>query len=135
MLHIKTSCPSVFPQVALLIVCRTSSDPLLSFTLLSQEMIVSIKRHLQNTFQDHEKQDAMNLFLGYFIPYATELTLPLQMPLTSDDSGGKARSSSISISAGAADAPTRINIWDLGSDFYLHNSRVDTSKPVVAMCR
>jgi len=37
-------------------------------TTKPKEMLVSIMRHYRNSFQDNVKQDAMNLFLGYFHP-------------------------------------------------------------------
>ncbi|XP_024519618.1 phosphoinositide phosphatase SAC1 [Selaginella moellendorffii] len=37
-------------------------------TTQSQEFLKSIKRYYSNTYTDGEKQDAMNLFLGYFQP-------------------------------------------------------------------
>jgi hypothetical protein len=52
------------------------------------EMLVSLMRHYQNSFQDTGKQDAMNLYLGYFVP---------------------------------SRSPDAKHIWDLESDFYLHN--------------
>lgn len=37
-----------------------------------KEILVSLMRHYQNSFQDKEKQDAINLFLGNFVPSAEE---------------------------------------------------------------
>ncbi|KAJ1694472.1 hypothetical protein LUZ63_011170 [Rhynchospora breviuscula] len=37
-------------------------------TTQSREFINSIKRYYSNTYTDGEKQDAINLFLGYFVP-------------------------------------------------------------------
>jgi hypothetical protein len=37
-------------------------------TTKPKEMLVSLMRHYQNSFQDNVKQDAMNLFLGVFRP-------------------------------------------------------------------
>ena len=33
-----------------------------------KELLTSIRRYYSNTFTDRLKQDAMNLFLGYYIP-------------------------------------------------------------------
>jgi hypothetical protein len=38
-----------------------------------QEMLVSLMRHYQNSFQDTGKQDAINLFLGSFVPSLNEI--------------------------------------------------------------
>lgn len=57
-----------------------------------KEMLVSLMRHYQNSFQDTGKQDAINLFLGFFKPSLDE------------------------------NAP---HIWDLSSDYYLHNHTLD----------
>lgn len=39
------------------------------------ELLTSIKRYYSNAFTDRVKQDAMNLFLGYFVPSREELPL------------------------------------------------------------
>ncbi|MCO5568717.1 hypothetical protein L7F22_022420 [Adiantum nelumboides] len=41
----------------------------------SQEFIKSIRRYYSNTYTDGEKQDAMNLFLGYFQPQESKPAL------------------------------------------------------------
>ncbi|KAI5075938.1 hypothetical protein GOP47_0010014 [Adiantum capillus-veneris] len=41
----------------------------------SQEFLKSIKRYYSNTYTDGEKQDAMNLFLGYFQPQESKPAL------------------------------------------------------------
>ncbi len=56
------------------------------------ELLTSIRRYYSNAFTDRVKQDAINLFLGYFVP--SEHQLPL---------------------------------WELESDFYLHNHLVQRS--------
>lgn len=33
-----------------------------------REFLISIKRYYSNAFTDRAKQDAMNIFLGYFVP-------------------------------------------------------------------
>jgi hypothetical protein len=38
-----------------------------------KEIFVSIMRHYQNSFQDSDKQDAINLFLGKFVPDTEQL--------------------------------------------------------------
>lgn len=58
-----------------------------AWTSHSRDMIESIKRYYSNSFTDAEKQDAINLFLGNFIPKVS-----------------------------------RQNLWDLPTDFYLHNN-------------
>lgn len=58
------------------------------WTSHSRDMIESIRRYYSNSFTDVEKQAAMNLFLGVYVPW-----IPNQLPL-----------------------------WDLTTDFYLHNS-------------
>ena len=55
------------------------------------ELLTSIKRYYSNAFTDRVKQDAMNLFLGYYIPNHKETPL-----------------------------------WELDSDFYLHNRLLST---------
>ncbi len=57
-----------------------------------KELLTSIRRYYSNAFTDRVKQDAINLFLGYFVP--SEHQLPL---------------------------------WELESDFYLHNHLVQRS--------
>eukprot|EP00479_Gromia_sphaerica_P006793 TRINITY_DN2030_c0_g1_i1.p1 TRINITY_DN2030_c0_g1~~TRINITY_DN2030_c0_g1_i1.p1 ORF type:complete len:122 (+),score=8.91 TRINITY_DN2030_c0_g1_i1:205-570(+) len=57
-------------------------------------MFVSLMRHYQNSFQDNEKQDAMNCSRR-FVP---------------------------------SRIPGNINLWELGSDFYLHNDRIYISQ-------
>ncbi|CAM9202241.1 unnamed protein product [Chrysoparadoxa australica] len=57
-----------------------------------QELLTSIRRYYSNAFTDRVKQDAMNLFLGYFDP--SEQDVPL---------------------------------WELDSDYYCHNFRVQSS--------
>lgn len=37
-------------------------------TLKPKEIVVSLMRHYQNSFQDRDKQDAINIFLGIFLP-------------------------------------------------------------------
>jgi hypothetical protein len=46
-----------------------------AWTSHSRNMIESIKRYYSNSFADAEKQDAINLFLGYFIPQKGESDL------------------------------------------------------------
>eukprot|EP00474_Spongospora_subterranea_P005040 CRZ05498.1 hypothetical protein [Spongospora subterranea] len=58
-----------------------------------KEILVSLLRHYQNSFQDKDKQDAYNLFLGVFRPLSSSCCL-----------------------------------WDISSDFYLHNSRRSLSE-------
>jgi hypothetical protein len=41
----------------------------------SGELLTSIKRYYSNAFTDRVKQDAMNLFLGHFIPFQSKLSL------------------------------------------------------------
>jgi hypothetical protein len=60
------------------------------------ELLTSIKRYYSNAFTDMVKQDAMNLFLGCFIP--NESIVPL---------------------------------WDLESDYYLHNLDLHPRSPRV----
>jgi len=52
----------------------------------SRDLINTIKRYYSNSFTDNEKQNAINLFLGNFIP-----------------------------------DPSNPSLWDLPSDYYLHN--------------
>jgi SacI homology domain len=75
-------------------------------TTKGKEMFVSLMRHYQNSFQDHEKQDAINLFLGLFEAHA-----PVSMQ----------------------DQP--LQVWDLESDFYLHNEHPASSSIVYALGR
>lgn len=35
----------------------------------SRDMIETVKRYYSNSFTDSEKQESINLFLGYFIPH------------------------------------------------------------------
>lgn len=45
------------------------------FPFQHKELLTSIRRYYSNAFTDRLKQDAMNLFLGYYIPY--EMHVPL----------------------------------------------------------
>jgi phosphatidylinositol 3,5-bisphosphate 5-phosphatase len=40
-----------------------------------KELLTSIRRYYSNAFTDRVKQDAMNLFLGYFIPWEHDVLL------------------------------------------------------------
>ena len=60
----------------------------------SRAVLQSIKRYYSNTFTDAEKQDAINLFLGNFVPEKGKL-----------------------------------NIWELDSDYYLHQEDVTSVRP------
>ena len=96
-----------------------------------KEVIVSIKRHIQNSFQDTGKQDAINLFLGYFIPPLH--TLPSHAGDRDTDSSSEdvaaflskhlSHSSASSTASGSAAANPPVHIWDLTSDYYLHNPK------------
>lgn len=57
-----------------------------------RELRTSIRRYYNNAFTDRAKQDAINLFLGYFIPNNN-----------------------------------RTPLWELETDFYLHNFHVENS--------
>jgi hypothetical protein len=46
-----------------------------AWTSHSRDMIESIKRYYSNSFTDAEKQDAINLFLGNFIPKKSSVNL------------------------------------------------------------
>jgi hypothetical protein len=67
-----------------------------------KEMFVSLMRHLQNSFQDSDKQEAINLLLGCFVPLR-----PPQKSLT--------------LTEVIHLHPHFGNIWDLESDYFLHN--------------
>ena len=56
-----------------------------------QELLTSIRRYYSNAFTDRLKQDAINVFLGNFVPSDAEPPL-----------------------------------WELESDYYLHNFHVQT---------
>ena len=60
------------------------------------EFLTSIKRYYSNSFTDRVKQDAMNLFLGYFQPSLHDYAL-----------------------------------WDLETDFFLHNRLLHPPRPDV----
>jgi len=47
---------------------RTLQTSSRSSKLQPSEVLVSIRRHIQNSFQDNGKQEAINLFLGYYVP-------------------------------------------------------------------
>ncbi|CAM9112844.1 unnamed protein product [Choristocarpus tenellus] len=57
-----------------------------------RELLTSIRRYYSNAFTDRLKQDAINLFLGYFTP-----------------------------------TRSRIPLWELDSDYYLHNFHVENA--------
>jgi hypothetical protein len=48
---------------------------LLIFIFQHKELLTSIRRYYSNAFTDRLKQDAMNLFLGYYIPSINSLPL------------------------------------------------------------
>jgi hypothetical protein len=58
-----------------------------------KELLTSIRRYYSNAFTDRLKQDAINLFLGYYIPYLHSVPL-----------------------------------WEMETDFYLHNFHVKADK-------
>jgi hypothetical protein len=58
-----------------------------------KELLTSIRRYYSNAFTDRLKQDAMNLLLGYYIPYLHSIPL-----------------------------------WELESDYYLHNLHVKAGR-------
>ena len=60
----------------------------------SRDLINTIKRYYSNSFTDNEKQNAINLFLGNFVPDQTQPSL-----------------------------------WDLPTDYYLHNDDPRVKKP------
>ena len=72
----------------------SASPALLSALKAKQpkELITSIVRHYQNSFQDTSKQDAYNLFLGLYRP---------------------------------SHRHDGLHLWELGSDYYLHNPPAD----------
>src|SRR3546814_2110568 len=49
-------------------VSNTHSSQLSSSSTKRMELLTSIRLYYSNAFTDRIKQDAMNLFLGYFIP-------------------------------------------------------------------
>jgi hypothetical protein len=60
------------------------------------EFLTSIKRYYSNSFTDRVKQDAMNLFLGYFQPSLHDF-----------------------------------NLWDIETDYFLHNRSLHPPRPDV----
>lgn len=48
---------------------------IIPFVCQHKELLTSIRRYYSNAFTDRLKQDAMNLFLGYYVP--SRNTLPL----------------------------------------------------------
>lgn len=60
------------------------------------ELLTSIKRYYSNAFTDMVKQDAMNIFLGCFVP-----------------------------------AESSIPLWDLESDYHLHNISLHPPRPKI----
>lgn len=66
------------------------------WTSHSRDMIESIKRYYSNSFTDAEKQDAINLFLGYYKISST---------------------------------PGSNHLWDLKTDYYLHNDEPHLRNP------
>lgn len=117
----------------------------------TKELVVSIRRHIQNSFQDNGKQDAINLFLGYFTPPdpahmaalaagsvlgpqandAPKSTMGMPsigtfFPFTMlDQSGSVDACGAAALSAAHPVANLGLNLpvhqWDLPSDWYLHN--------------
>ncbi|KND03050.1 phosphatidylinositol-3,5-bisphosphate 5-phosphatase [Spizellomyces punctatus DAOM BR117] len=71
------------------------------WTSHSRDMIESIRRYYSNSFTDAEKQDAINLFLGHYVPTANSNT-----PL-----------------------------WELVSDYYLHNEDPRKKSPLRSYTR
>lgn len=73
----------------------------------SRDTIETIKRYYSNSFTDAEKQDAINLFLGLFKP-----------------------TKNLGESEGSTVYQQRVELWDLSTDFYLHNRHPIDQKPV-----
>ena len=67
------------------------------WTSHSRDMIESIRRYYSNSFTDSEKQDAINLFLGNYVP-----------------------------------GQHKIQLWDLLTDFHLHNEHQCNKTPVIS---
>ena len=117
-----------------------TSAPALSNTARSggkgKEMFVSIVRHLQNSYKDHEKQDSINVFLGLFKPTPSQglsssssrtmsitqipdhIKRKLAAKLTSKERGSDQEVSYYSYMSENGET-----LWDLEGDFYLHNAR------------
>lgn len=87
-----------------------------STTPHTSELLTSIRRYYSNSFTDRAKQDAINLFLGCFVPRQFHSTVAAME---------------------AGDAPSlhgqqpqqqqqqqQLALWDLENDFYLHNFHV-----------
>ncbi|KAI8589540.1 polyphosphoinositide phosphatase Fig4 [Geranomyces variabilis] len=85
------------------------------WTSHSRDMIESIRRYYSNSFTDAEKQDAINLFLGYFTPSASTVAAGALSPSSS--------------SAASASAGNAIALWELANDYYLHNEEPRKKRP------
>ena len=89
-----------------------------SFISHSRDTIETIKRYYSNSFTDAEKQDAINLFLGLFRP--------------SKSNKFEKASPSTESSLSPKESP---ELWDLPTDFYLHNHHPVDQQPVSSYIR
>ncbi|KAH9256418.1 hypothetical protein BASA81_005332 [Batrachochytrium salamandrivorans] len=82
-----------------------------STTPHTSELLTSIRRYYSNSFTDRAKQDAINLFLGCFVPRQFHSTVAAAAAM-----------------GGEGDVPLHGQqqqaLWDLENDFYLHNFHV-----------
>ena len=76
----------------------------------TSELLTSIRRYYNNSFNDRPKQDAMNLFLGWFVPRSVHKV-----------ENGKLVTDPMDAELGLGGPKA---LWDLENDFYLHNFRV-----------
>lgn len=93
-----------------------------------KEILVSLMRHIQNSFQDTGKQEAINLFLGFFIPDRSQV-----MDVEEEEEWNKVDVSEEE-KAAARNAMGKADIWDLSSDYYLHNRMPEQAPDEVGLC-
>lgn len=90
------------------------------------ELLTSVKRYYSNSFTDRLKQDAMNLFLGCYVPsihHYQSLSAEGSSVLTGN--AGQAQ-----IAEALERAGSGAFLWDLDSDYFLHNKNLRPSQPL-----
>lgn len=87
-----------------------------AWTAQGNDFMQTLSRYYSNTFSDTEKQHSINVFLGYFIPREST---------KGDDGDHTATTKPSSLILFFLFFAENIPIWDLPSDYYLHNETVD----------
>lgn len=92
------------------------------------ELLTSVKRYYSNSFTDRLKQDAMNLFLGCYVP-----SLHHYQSLSAEGSSPSATTNNPKAAQEALEGSSGSHgtfLWDLDSDYFLHNKNLRPPQPL-----